>query len=104
MSDKVKRDGISALDGSDAPRVRQFLDDLGTHGCFLVPNGALESRLSELDVPRGSNAKGNWLARIFEKMGRTADDFNYMNPGNDDIWAFLDGIETWVAHYNSTKG
>lgn len=102
MPDEVKKNGMSAFDGPDALRVRQLVDDLSAHGFFLVPNGALESWLSELTVPRGPDAKSSWLSRIFEKMGTTTDDPNYMNPGGGDIWAFLDQIETWVAQCNST--
>lgn len=101
MPDEVKKNGISAFDRPDALRVRQLVDDLSAHGFFLVPNGALESWLSELNVPRGPDAKSNWLPRIFEKMGRTADEPNYVNPGDGDIWAFLDRIEAWVARYHS---
>jgi len=104
MPERVKQNGMSVLDESAERQVRQLLDDLGAYGFFLVPNGALESWLSELNVPRGPDAKSIWLPRVFEKMGRTADDPTYMSPGDGDIWAFLDQIESWVAQYNSTMG
>jgi hypothetical protein len=103
MAEEIKQKGIPAMEPTDAGHVQQLIDDLGSHGLFLVPNGALESWLSELDVPSGSGSKSKWLSRIFEKMGRSASDPNYLEPGDDDVWAFLDRIATWVSAYNTTQ-
>lgn len=103
MSEETKRKGQLAGELADASHVQRFLDDLSTHGMFLVPNGALESWLPGLEVPSGPNAKDKWLSRIFERMGRNAEDPHYVQPGEDDVWAFLDRIAAWVAHYDIPK-
>lgn len=103
LSKEIKQQGMSALQPADAAHVRQFLDDLSAHGLFLVPQGALESWLPDLNVPSGAEAKKYWLPRVFEKMGRNADDLHYLKPAVGDVWTFLDAIAGWVAGSKATQ-
>jgi len=38
----------------------------------------------------------DWVVNIFSQIGQSEDDPNYLKPGNDDVWKFLDEIADWV--------
>lgn len=41
--------------------------------------------------------KTAWVKDLFERVGATREDANYLRPGENDVWAFLDSIRNWVG-------
>jgi len=42
----------------------------------------------------------DWLVSLFERIGSSADDVNFLGPGTDDVWAFLDRVAAWASDPN----
>jgi hypothetical protein len=72
-----------------------YIRTLAEYGIFLVPNGEVESWLSDFNISGKSAA---WLIPMFEKLGsdETADD--YVRPTEGDVWEFLGLVRTWLLN------
>jgi hypothetical protein len=91
----IKRGGIEHLQPADRARAEALFGELAEYGLFLVPIGELEAWLSDLNV-EGHAPK--WLVEVFARIGASDDDPNYVRPGDDNVWAFLDDISRWVSN------
>ena len=40
----------------------------------------------------------DWVVSVFSRIGQSETDANYLKPGTDDIWKFLDEIAEWVSN------
>ena len=98
----MKREGgVSILENSESQEAcNNFLNQLNEYGIFVVRNGELESWLSDL----GATGHGpTWLIDIFEKMGDSPDNPKYMKPSENDVWAFIGNVNSWIGN-QSRKG
>jgi len=89
----IKGQGLKALKQSDHDRAIALLNELSCYGLFVVPLGEVESWLSHL------SAKGHgseWLVDLFSRIGHSESEPNYLKPGQNDVWQFLDKIANWV--------
>jgi len=97
----MKRDGgVNILTGPDKEACENFFEQLYEYGILIVPGGELESWLPNL------NASGHgpkWLINIFEKMGDSPDEPNYLQPSDGDVWDFVGKAKRWLSD-NSRKG
>jgi len=92
----MKRNGgIQIFSGDDKEALQNFFDKLASYGLFVVPNGELESWLTELDA---SSHGPNWLVEVFEKMGEDPLSGNYLKPESNDVWEFMDSIALWFLN------
>jgi hypothetical protein len=92
----MKRDGgVTILNENDREAANNLFNKLAEYGLFVVPNGELESWLCNFNVPGHGP---NWLVDIFEKMGEDPSKDDYLKPGNDDVWAFIDRITEWLLN------
>jgi energy-coupling factor transporter ATP-binding protein EcfA2 len=92
--DQVKQVGLAGLSLTDNARAESLLRELARYGLFLVPVGELERWLPHI----GTKAKkSDWIVQVFEKMGSNPSASNYLKPGTDDVWCFLDEISSWVS-------
>lgn len=91
----MKRDGgVSLLQQGDQETAQNLLDRLAEYGLFVVPHGELESWLPQL----GATGHGpGWLVNVFERMGEDPDSGEYMQPSDDDIWAFIGRVKAWLV-------
>lgn len=89
--------GLKLIDGSELETAKLYLRTLAEYGIFLVPNGEVESWLSDFNI-KGKSA--SWLIPMFEKLGSddTADD--YVRPSHGDVWEFLSSVRTWLLNSN----
>ena len=92
--DPIKAEGIRALGEQDAARAAALLQELASFGVFLVPPGEMESWLPQLEV---TGHGPPWVEDVLSKIGKTPADANYLRPSENDVWAFVDRIEIWVA-------
>lgn len=91
--DMKRHGGLAILKAGDKQAAEDLLEQLKQYGIFVVPNGELESWVTHL------GAKGHgpmWLVDVFERMGADPTSGNYIKPGNDDAWAFLNEIRKWL--------
>ncbi|MGH1569846.1 ATP-dependent nuclease [Methylobacterium sp. P31] len=97
----MKRDGgVEALEGSEKEAALNLLQSLSEYGTFVVPHGELEAWLKDL----GSTGHGpNWLINVFELMGEDPDSASYVRPRDNDVWAFIAGVRSWLTNA-SRKG
>lgn len=91
--DKSK-EGINKLNPSDAQATLNLIDGLSDYGIFIVPNGSLESWLSNLGV---QGQKDQWLGLMFEKLGDDPTSSVYVHPEKKDVWEFLEKIAAWTS-------
>ncbi len=90
---KPKSDGgIALLNGAPKEKAENLFDRLDQYGLFVLRNGEVEHWLTGLNVPRSKR----WLRNIFEALGSDPKAPNYVHPGNDDVWAFLDKVAAWI--------
>jgi energy-coupling factor transporter ATP-binding protein EcfA2 len=91
----MKRDGgVSLLQQGDQETAQNLLDRLAEYGLFVVPHGELESWLPQL----GATGHGpGWLVNVFEQMGEDPDSGAYMQPSDDDVWAFIGRVKAWLV-------
>ncbi|HLO87727.1 MAG TPA: AAA family ATPase [Nostocaceae cyanobacterium] len=92
---KLKEGGISLLSGGDRETTQNLLNNFSEYGIFIVPNGEVESWLSDLKV---TGDKSDWLIKVFEKMGTDPSDPNYLKPQNGDVWDFIKNVASWIAN------
>ena len=74
--------------------VTSLLNDLRSHGLFLVPKGELESWVENLMKGVGKGNKSLWAteaARKIEDCGK----------GENDIWEYVQSIVSHVANDKS---
>jgi hypothetical protein len=90
---EMKRVGIEALPSPDRESVDNLFRRLAEYGLFVVRGGELESWLKHL-VATGHGPA--WLEQIFEKMGEDNTRQDYVQPGADDVWRFMDDIGDWL--------
>lgn len=90
---KPKSDGgIALLDNSEKEKAENFFDLLDKYGLFVLRGGEVEHWLPGLSVTRSKK----WLRNIFEALGNDPQAPNYIHPGSDDVWAFLDRVAAWI--------
>lgn len=90
----MKRDGgINLLPESEREACLNVFKNLSDYGVFVVPNGEVETWLSNLS---NGTSKATWLATIFEAMGEDQTSPNYAVPSSGDVWEFIGSIANWV--------
>jgi predicted ATPase len=95
--DFKKEGGITLLEGAEKEACNNLFSQLKEYGVFIVPNGELESWLTNL----GATGHGSkWLIEAFEKMGESPDDHNYLNPHDGDVWNFIGEAKIWLTNWN----
>jgi hypothetical protein len=94
----LKRDGgTSVLEGADREGCENVLNQLKQYGVFVVARGELESWLSNLRV---EGHGPNWLVKMFDALGADPDAADYVDPGEGDVWSFLEEIRVWARDSN----
>ncbi len=90
-----KENGLELDNLTDSIRseIKDIIDALIEFGVFIVPNGALESWLKELDI---AGRGGEWAANCFDRLGYDSESPTYIHPSDDDIWEFLDKIAEYI--------
>lgn len=92
----MKRDGgINILGGQDKEALSNLFQKLAEYGLFVVPNGELESWLTNLQA---TSHGPSWLIQIFEKMGEDPNQNEYIKPENNDVWVFIEKISNWFLN------
>jgi len=86
--------GVDILPKSDKEAALILLNQLSEYGVFVVPHGELESWLKHLDA-QGHGP--SWLINVFEKMGEDPDSPNFLKPSTDDVWMFMQKIQSWLT-------
>lgn len=90
----MKRDGgLAILNGTDKQGAEDLLNHLRQYGVFVVPGGELESWIKGLGATGHGPA---WLIDIFERMGEDPSISSYVRPSEEDVWAFLRDIRSWL--------
>lgn len=90
---KPKSDGgIALLNGAAKEKAENLFDRLDQYGLFVLRHGEVEHWLPGLSVPRSKR----WLRNIFEALGSDPKAPDYVNPHDDDVWAFLDKVAAWI--------
>jgi len=90
-----KARGTDAFEGDDKGLIESFLSQMAEYGMHFVPVGELECWLPKLAAKR--RGKSRWLTEVFDALGSDPDDEGYVQPGFDDVWAFIGQVATWVA-------
>jgi ABC-type cobalamin/Fe3+-siderophores transport system ATPase subunit len=94
----IKRDGgLQILPPNERQAAEDLLDQLRQYGLFVVPGGELESWMTSLEA---TGHGPSWLIQVFEHMGEDPNDPDYVQPGSDDVWAFLYAIRQWLLNPN----
>ena len=92
--DLLKSKGVQGLPRELSVEVTSLLNDLRSHGLFLVPKGELESWVENLMKGVGKGNKSLWAteaARKIEDCGK----------GENDIWEYVQSIVSHVANDKS---
>jgi predicted ATPase len=87
--------GLKLLDGHELETAKLYLKTLAEYGVFLVPNGEVESWLSEFKIP-GKSA--DWLIPMFERFGSDDAETEYVRPCDGDVWEFLGLVKSWLQN------
>ncbi|HEX8400459.1 MAG TPA: AAA family ATPase [Allosphingosinicella sp.] len=87
--------GIGILQGEERATAEAFFGQLEQYGLFTVTSGELESWLPTLVADRSKN---KWLPSVFAALGSDPAANDYVQPGNDDVWAFMGRIRAWVTN------
>ncbi|WP_226646176.1 ATP-dependent nuclease [Mesobacillus subterraneus] len=86
----MKREGgIDLLEGDEKAACQNLFDQLAQHGIFIIPNGELESWLSNFAI---SGHGPSWLMAMFERMGNDPEHPDYLRPFEGDVWSFIENI------------
>lgn len=96
-----KAGGIEVLCQADKGAAVDYFDQLDAYGAFVVRGGELESWLRHLGIEKGHGP--SWLISMFEHIGEDPNAADYVQPGDDDVWAFLDRVRAWLLN-PSRKG
>ncbi len=86
---------LDVVDQEMKVSLKTLLSSLADFGVFIVPNGELESWLTNIGVVPTKNKK-YWLLNVFEKLGGDPEGGDYINPSQNDIWEFVRGIASWI--------
>jgi hypothetical protein len=86
--------GVEVLQGPDRVAADQLFDALAEYGVFAVRRGELEAWLTNLLVP---GKKTDWTIAMLERLGSDPADPMYAQPTGDDVWAFIDGVVSWIG-------
>lgn len=92
---KVKTDGLQALAPEQRHTVDQAIGELESIGIFLVNAGELENWLPQF----GCTNKQRWVTDILTRLGASGDPA-YIQPGQGDVWAFLERVAGWLEDPN----
>ncbi|MDC0708020.1 AAA family ATPase [Stigmatella sp. ncwal1] len=96
----LKSQGIKALSEKQRQSmISLFFKPLAEQGIFVVPEGEVESWLSNLHPEGGRPSKSDWLDIIFEALGSDPHG-KYIHPGTGDVWDFMRGIAKWIGDPN----
>jgi HPt (histidine-containing phosphotransfer) domain-containing protein len=89
----LKNAGVAgfAAGSAEAHRLQTLLAELRDYGVFLVPVGELEGWLSQLLIPRGN--KNSWIQQMLPAI-------DAVPVAADDVWEFLDQVESWIGSPN----
>ena len=101
---RMKLQGLKMLTAIEQRELKMtLLDPLAQHGIFVVPTGELESWLPQLTQKQniGRADKARWLTRVFEHMGEDPEEPHYVRPESGDVWAFMEGVSSWIANPES---
>lgn len=90
----LKSNGVQALPASLGVTVTTLLNDLRSHGLFLVPKGELESWVGQLMTGVSKENKSLWAT----EAARRIEDFG---KGDNDIWEYVQSIVSHVANDKS---
>jgi len=94
--DPLKHGGIQHLAGADLTRAQQFLTELELYGVFIIPIGEVERWLGAMNI----TGKGTqWLIDMFTALGDEGA-AGYVLPAGNDVWAFVDRMNTWISDPN----
>lgn len=89
----VKTLGIKFLEDDNYEIGEKFINALKEYGQFVVPYGELETWLPDLEsVGHGPV----WLIEKFKLMGSHQTDADYLFPGDNDVWNFIEDIKKWI--------
>ncbi len=95
-----KRRGLLDVEEKDMNiSLKNLLNSLSEFGIFIVPNGELESWLTNIGVEPTNNKK-YWLLSVFDALGGDPESDNYVRPLDSDIWEFLRNIASWINNPN----
>ncbi len=92
---QLKGDIIQTLTRSELKTLRTLRSAIAQHGVFFVPVGELEDWLTPLGLKRISD-KGKWLRQALDRLGRDPRSDSYVHPADDDIWAFVREVNSWI--------
>lgn len=84
--------GLALLSGAAKEKAENLFDRLDQYGLFVLRHGEVEHWLPKLHVTRSKR----WLRNIFETLGSDPSALGYVNPGIDDVWAFIDKVAFWI--------
>jgi hypothetical protein len=95
---EIKTQGVLYLQKNSPndlfPTALSMLKEVNEYGLFPVPNGELESWLSEIEATQHGNT---WLIEKFEKMGDNPFLDTYVKPFEGDVWLFMNEIKKWLS-------
>ena len=87
---RLKRGGVAAYSGDLGTKMDILLEQLRTHGLFLVPVGELEEWLATYDVGVPKSDKRAWsnaAAQAIQKTGKQ----------HGDVWAFVSAVGKYLS-------
>jgi predicted ATPase len=88
-----RKGGLTLLSGHERESADLYLKTLSEYGVFLVPNGEVESWLSEFEIGGHST---DWLVPMFERLGSDETSPDYVRPAAGDVWDFLRRVRLWL--------
>ena len=94
----IKKGGLTKINDEDVRIIAiELIEKLKNYGIFIVPCGELEYWLEECNV--SSANKNTWLEQIFDKIGQSSEDTNFVYPNLDnDVWKFMEDIAKWLKN------
>ena len=93
--DLKRSGGISQFQKADREAADNLFDRLEQYGLFVVRGGELESWLKPLGAYGHSP---EWLVNMFEKLGDDPSNPEFVRPGDNDVWQFLDRMGSWFLN------
>lgn len=93
--DWKRRGVLDVTDNEIQVSLKTLLSSLAEFGIFVVPNGELESWLTDIGIVTTSNKK-KWLLSVFDKLGGDPESEDFVQPSSNDIWEFVRSIASWI--------